>query len=77
MVNKTHKSAPFIFNTILNLITLGIAILVINFMNDLSQHPQCKMIDPATRNGLTGYTWFILCLSSLSILINLYVICFL
>jgi hypothetical protein len=77
MVNKNHNYMPIILNTIFNLITLAIAYLVIHFMNDLSQHPQCKMIDPDTRNGLTVYTWIVVCMTSLSILINLYVLCFL
>jgi len=77
MVKKNAPgNGPFILNAIFNLITVGIAIMVLNFMNDLANHPQCKSIDPMTREGLTGYSWLIIFMSSLSALVNLYVIFF-
>ena len=71
----TNKG-PFMFTLAFNLVSLGIAIMVINFMNDLASHPQCKSIDPITREGLTGYAWLIIIMASLSALLNLYIIIF-
>ena len=75
MVKKNRTgNGPFIFNMFFNLITLGIAFMVMRFMNDLASHPECKSIDPVTREGLTGYSWLIMFLSGASALINLYII---
>ncbi len=77
MVKKVSPgNGPFILNAIFNLITLGIAIMVLNFMNDLASHPQCKSIDPITREGLTGYSWLIIFMACLSALVNVYIIFF-
>jgi hypothetical protein len=69
-------NGPFVFTVVFNLISLGIAMMVLNFMNDLASHPQCKSIDPVTREGLTGYAWLIIIMASLSALLNLYIIIF-
>ena len=67
-------NGPFMFNVFFNLVTLGIAVMVVRFMNDLASHPQCKTIDPVTREGITGYSWLIIFLSGISALLNLYII---
>ena len=74
MAKKTTGNGPFIFNIFFNLVTLGIAFMVMQFMGDLASHPECKSIDPVTREGLTGYSWLIIFLSGLSALVNLYII---
>jgi hypothetical protein len=77
MVKKIDLGkGPFVFNIVFNLISLGIAMMVLNFMNDLASHPQCKSIDPVTREGLTGYIWLVIIVASLSALLNLYIIIF-
>ena len=75
MVKKTTTgNGPFMFNVFFNLVTLGIAFMVMRFMGDIASHPECKSIDPITREGLTGYSWLIIFLSGLSALVNLYII---
>lgn len=67
-------NGPFMFNIFFNLVTLGIAVMVVRFMNDLASHPDCKTIDPMTREGITGYSWLVIFLSGISVLLNLYII---
>lgn len=75
MVKKAKTgNGPFMFNIFFNLVTLGIAVMVVRFMNDLATDPQCKAIDPMTREGITGYSWLIIFLSGASALLNLYII---
>ena len=73
-MRKKNKSGPFIFNIFFNLVTLGIAIMVMQFMNDLASHPQCKTVDPITREGIAGYSWLIIFLSALSAIVNMYIV---
>ena len=73
-MKKKGGNGPFMFNIFFNLVTLGIAIMVMQFMNDLASHPECKKVDPMTREGITGYSWLIIFLSGLSALLNLYII---
>ena len=75
-VKAKFGSSPFILQTISNLAILGIAILVIRFMQDLANNPECKSIDPITRTGLTGYAWLLAFFTALTILVNLYIILF-
>jgi len=78
MPSKTNiGKGPFLVNVLFNLITLGIAFMVINYMHDLASHPECKSIDPITREGLTGYSWLVGAVSVVSILGNIYIIAFL
>ena len=72
-ISKIGKG-PFLVNMLFNLITLGIAIMVVNFTHDLANHPECKSIDPVTREGLTGYAWLIGIISALGILGNIYIV---
>ena len=75
MAKKTKTgNGVFMFNIFFNLVTLGIAVMVVRFMNDLASHPDCKTIDPMTRKGITGYSWLIIFLSGISVLLNLYII---
>ena len=75
MTKKTKTgNGPFMFNIFFNLVTLGIAVMVVKFMNELASNPECKTINPMTREGITGYSWLIIFLSSVSVLLNLYII---
>ena len=75
MVKKVNLGAPLSMAGIIgNAIMIALAAAVKNFMTDLENHPECKSIDPTTREALTGYMWVIIFLNSISICFNLYII---
>jgi len=62
----------FILSAVFNVVTLGVAWLVLNFMHDLARDPQCEGIDTITREGLAGYAWLMIAANCIGLLINMY-----
>ena len=64
--------AHVIGTLLVQVVTLCIAALVIQYMHKLEAVPECKRIAPYTREGLLVYAYFLAFLSALSCLAILF-----
>ena len=42
------NAAPLLINIIMNVLTIFIAMAIINYMNDIRANPQCRELHPTT-----------------------------
>jgi hypothetical protein len=63
--------APIAGTLIVQVITFCVAILIIQFMHKLDSIPECKKIEPYTREGLLAYSYFLAFISGLSCVVML------
>ena len=57
---------------ITQIVTLCIAGLIIQFMHKLADVPECKKIEPYTREGLLAYSYFLAIMSGMASLILIF-----
>ena len=66
------NAAPLLINIIMNVLTIFIAMAIINYMNDIRANPQCRELHPTTRQGLTIYAYLVMVLSGISLIMMAY-----
>lgn len=64
---------PFIIPITIQSLTIYLAYKVIEYLNKLSNIPQCKNVEPATREALNVYSYFIVITSILNIMLWIYI----
>ena len=62
------NAAPLLINIIMNVLTIFIAMAIVNYMNDIRANPQCRELHPTTRQGLTIYAYLVMVLSGISLI---------
>ena len=66
------NAAPLLINIIMNVLTIFIAMAIVNYMNDIRANPQCRELHPTTRQGLTIYAYLVMVLSGISLIMMAY-----
>ena len=66
------NAAPLLINIIMNVLTIFIAMAIVNYMNDIRANPQCRELHPTTRQGLTIYAYLVMILSGISLIMMAY-----